>query len=392
MGRVYQPTEAVKDEHGNPVVGPDGKPLRRPRTKNWYIRFYDAAGKLHEKTGYRTRKAANDALIQIEAAKRRGERVSAEMGRMTFDEAAKAVEDDYAMNGRSTLDDVQRQIRLHLKPYFGGQRLTNITTDVITAYVVARQKEDAENATINRELSTLKRAFRLARRAGRISIEPYVPMLKERNTRQGFFERHQFDAVSQKLPVFLRPLALFYYWTGWRKTEALTLQIGQVDLRAGVVRLEPGSTKNRDGRQFHFGAVPELRDMLTAQLASAERLSVEHGRIVSHVFHRPDGLPIKSFRKAWARACKDAGCPTMLVHDFRRTAVRNLERAGVPRSVAMAMVGHKTEAIYRRYAIVDETMHREAAEKLNAFATGVPLEKRPATVRQFKRRAGGSGQ
>jgi hypothetical protein len=122
------------------------------------------------------------------------------MGRITFDDAVKAVEDDYAMNGRSTLDDVQRQIRLHLKPHFGGQRLTNLTTDVITAYVVARQAEDAENATINRELSTLKRAFRLAKRAGKITSEPHVPMLKERNTRQGFFERAQFEAVVAKLP------------------------------------------------------------------------------------------------------------------------------------------------------------------------------------------------
>ena len=76
----------------------------------------------------------------------------------------------------------------------------------------------------------------------------------------------------------------------------------------------------------------------------------------------------------------------MLLHDFRRTAVRNLERAGVPRSVAMAMVGHKTESIYRRYAIVDEQMHREAAEKLGAFATEKPARHRGGNVRPFRRR------
>lgn len=87
-----------------------------------------------------------------------------------------------------------------------------------------------------------------------------------------------------------------------------------------------------------------------------------------------------------ATAKEDPAYSGMLVHDFRRTAVRNPERAGVPRSVAMAMVGHKTESIYRRYAIVDETMHREAAEKLNAFATGKPTEHVQAgRVRQFRR-------
>lgn len=55
------------------------------------------------------------------------------------------------------------------------------------------------------------------------------------------------------------------------------------------------------------------------------------------------------------------------MHDYRRTQVRNLERSGVPRSNAMKMTGHKTEAVYSRYAIVDEGMFREGAEKLSAF-------------------------
>jgi hypothetical protein len=79
------------------------------------------------------------------------------------------------------------------------------------------------------------------------------------------------------------------------------------------------------------------------------------------------GVPIRSFRRAWITACKRAGIPGRIPHDFRRTAVRNLERAGVPRSVAMKLVGHTTEAIYRRYAIADESMLREAAAKLAAL-------------------------
>ena len=90
-------------------------------------------------------------------------------------------------------------------------------------------------------------------------------------------------------------------------------------------------------------------------------------RIVALVFHR-DGKPIKNLRKAWDTACKAAGCPGRIPHDFRRTAVRNVERAGVPRSAAMAMVGHKTEAIYRRYAIVDAGVLREAATKIDHAA------------------------
>jgi hypothetical protein len=73
------------------------------------------------------------------------------------------------------------------------------------------------------------------------------------------------------------------------------------------------------------------------------------------------------FYKAWQRAVRAAGV-ARVPHDFRRTAIRNLERDGVPRSVAMAMVGQKTEEVYRRYAIVDEAMIREAAIKMNRGA------------------------
>lgn len=87
---------------------------------------------------------------------------------------------------------------------------------------------------------------------------------------------------------------------------------------------------------------------------------------VTWVFHR-DGEPIKSYNTAWRAACRRAGYPGRLVHDCRRTAVRSLERAGVSRSVAMQLTGHKTEAVYRRYAIVAEADLRDGVAKLAAL-------------------------
>jgi integrase len=81
----------------------------------------------------------------------------------------------------------------------------------------------------------------------------------------------------------------------------------------------------------------------------------------------PNGKRVGDFRKSWKKACRAAGVPGGLVHDFRRTAVRNFERAGVPRSSAMKLTGHKTEAVYRRYAIVDGAMLKEAVVKLAAL-------------------------
>jgi hypothetical protein len=103
----------------------------------------------------------------------------------------------------------------------------------------------------------------------------------------------------------------------------------------------------------------------------------------------PASIPIDPdrvhFRAAWKNACKAAGCPGALVHDMRRSAVRTFERAGVPRSVAMSLVGHKTESIYRRYAIVDEAMQREAAARLDAWIAAPPAAASTATLTALRR-------
>ena len=174
------------------------------------------------------------------------------------------------------------------------------------------------------------------------------------------------------------------YATGWRKSEVLTLKASQVDLDARVVRLEPGETKNREGRAIHV--TTDIYTILKAHLDSLETLKAQ-GTISPFVFHRPDGSQIKDFRKRWESARERAGHPGTLIHDFRRSAVRNLERAGVPRSTSMQITGHKTESVFRRYAIVDEQMHREAAAKLDAWNSeqqGKAAEQR-GQVKRFKK-------
>ncbi len=108
---------------------------------------------------------------------------------------------------------------------------------------------------------------------------------------------------------------------------------------------------------------PRLREVLERQLAKTRDLEQATGRIIPWLFHR-NGNQIGNFRWVWQAACRDAGVPERIPPDFRRTAVRNLERAGVPRSTAMAMVGHRTESIYRRYAITDSVMLKEGAASL----------------------------
>ena len=316
---------------------------------------------MRESTGTDKETVARRMLRTREGNVERGIPIVPQMGKITFDDAVDDLLNDYKTNGKRTHDDTERRIGLHLKPAFKGKRLISTSTADVRAYVAARQAAGATNGTINRELSALKRMFTLAVQAGKLHAKPHISMLREDNVRRGFFERTQFESICEHLPVPLRAVVTFAYLTGWKKSEIFSLEWRQVDWAGRVVRLDPGTTKNREGRSFPFTAA--LETLLKDQHAEHERLK-KVGRIVPLVFHL-DGKRVHDLRGALKAACKAAGCPGRILHDFRRTAVRNLERAGVPRSAAMAMVGHKTEAIYRRYAIVDAGALRDAAAKID---------------------------
>ncbi len=195
---------------------------------------------------------------------------------------------------------------------------------------------------------------------------PHVPGVRVRNTRTGFIEDPELEGILSHLPEVLRTAIRFIALTGWRKREVLLLQWRQVDWTAKVVRLDPGSTKNDEGRVFPFGAFPELEEVLRLQRAYTDKAQEASGKIIPWVFHR-NGRFIRSYDTAWRTARQKAALPGALVHDLRRSAVRRLERAGVSRSVAMKPTGHKTEAVYRRYAIVSETDLAEGVAKLADF-------------------------
>jgi integrase len=207
--------------------------------------------------------------------------------------------------------------------------------------------------------------FKLAIQEERLTKAPLIPTIKLDNVRKGFFEPDEISRVLEHLPAHLRALINFANSTGWRIGEIKGLTWAGVDFKAGVVRLEPGTTKNDEGRTFPFTEDPRLADVLQQQLSITRELQRQRNCIIPWVFHR-DGEPIGRHTKPWKRACELAGCSGMLVHDLRRTVVRRLERAGVSRSVAMKLTGHKTESIYVRYAIVNESDLRAAVTKLTA--------------------------
>ncbi|TMB56461.1 MAG: site-specific integrase [Deltaproteobacteria bacterium] len=291
--------------------------------------------------------------------------IAPQLVRLTFRAAIREVLDDYRMNRKRSLVDVQRHLRLHLAPFFGRRRMAAITTADVRRYVARRQGEGAKNATINRELAVLSRAFTLAIAAGALLSRPHIALLREDNVRRGFFEAEEFEAVRRRLPSDLADFVSFLHTTGWRwRSEAARLRWTNVAFDVGEVRLEPGTTKTGEGRVFPFTA--ELRALLERRRAVTRDRERELGRIVPHVFTRANGMPLGTFNKRWATACRAAGVPGRVLHDFRRTAVRNLVRAGVPERVAMQMVGWKSRQMLDRYHIVSAADLIEAAKKLDA--------------------------
>jgi integrase len=157
-----------------------------------------------------------------------------------------------------------------------------------------------------------------------LSIKGYAP-------RKGFFEREQLDALLPHLPESVRPVIEVAYITGWRvRSEILSRKWDHVDFKGGWLRLNPGETKNAEGRSFAF--TPELRSILERQRTLASAIELQAGKAVEWVFFRSDGAPIRYFRRSWLTACEKAHLVGKIPHDFRRTAVRNLARIGVDRN------------------------------------------------------------
>jgi len=227
----------------------------------------------------------------------------------------------------------------------------------VARYIESRQQEGAANATINRELAALKRMFRLGQQStpAKVLRLPKIPRLREDNVRTGFLEDGQYRKLIEYCPeLWFRSMVEVGRTYGWRVSEVQNMRVSQLDLLQRTIRLEPGTTKNREGREV------SMTDAVYALLRECARGKAAD----AFVFTRPNGKPILSFRKLWAKACAFAGCPDLLFHDLRRTAARNLRRAGVAEGLIMRIGGWKTRSVFERYNIITQTDIKDAIVKL----------------------------
>ena len=274
--------------------------------RTWWIK-YQVGGRPQCVSSHSEKKEDAKRLLKArEGDVVKGVPITASVGCDTFEDAAVDLVNDYTTNRRRSLRVVQLRLTKHLTPVFARRRLMSITTADARAFTARRQAAGASNASINRDLILLKRLCTLAMQAGKLTVRPYIPLLKESHIRTGFFEPEQVTRVKQHLPVAMQPVVDVASITGWRTpSELLPLEWRQVHMQAGEVRLDPGTTKNEAGRVFPFTSA--LRRVLDDQQQVAETLTREQGILARYVFCYTTGqkagqrITASGFNKAWSK-------------------------------------------------------------------------------------------
>jgi len=342
----------------------------RRTTSKWWL-DYGLNGERHREPAHTASKAEALRLLRKRMAERESGKVVGRPDRVTFAQMRELTERQYALDGRRSMVRLKGAFA-HLERALGRDaRASEIRVERLDAYTAARLAAGASRSTVNYELAVMRRAFRLAIEKGLLASMPVIRLPQVRNRRTGFFDEGDIAALLLELPGDTRSLVQFLGLTGWRRSEGLGLTWDSVDWEGEVIRLAASDTKGGDARLFPFGSAPELKTLLEARWANQDGL---------FVFHRGGSrIGEGALTGAWKGACKRAGLLGRLVHDLRRTAARDLRRAGVSEGEIMRLCGWRTRSMFDRYNIIDEEdLARAVAKRFNGKTTTKPEASTPA--------------
>lgn len=330
------------------------------RGQIWWIQYYGQGQLFRESTRSELKSVAISLLKLREGDIGHGRLPTLNAELTTFEDLAALYLQDYQINGRKTPNRA-KQLTTRLRESFGRFRACRITSEQIRSYIARRQAEGMANGTINRELGALKRMFRLGSQQTPplVVSTPHIPYLQEHNVRQGFFTEEEYKLLRAALPDHVKVPLIIGYWTGMRAGEIVMLRWEQIDLERGLLRLEPGTTKNNQGR-----LIPLVKEVTEAlwQWKHQTLLRYPYCPWVCHFRgERLQRVP----KTVWQKVCEQVGLKGKLFHDLRRTAVRNMVRAGISERVAMAISGHKTRSVFDRYNIVSELDLLEVKDRID---------------------------
>lgn len=323
------------------------------RGEIYWIAYYRNGHQIRESAETTDERKAWKLLQRRLEEVKRPEFVGPSEKKLTLEDLEKKILADYERHGRRSLQTAQHCLK-PVKAHFEYDTLLQITPSRIEKYQTDRLAKGMARATVNREIRYLLHGYRLLFDAGEISYVPKVKLLEGENVREGFLNKPEFEAVVEQLSPDVRDVVRFLYNSAWRTGEALKIEWNKVDLDDWIVRLTRKNEKTKHPRTLPL--VGELREVIENRIQKRRP-------DCPYVFHR-DGKPIKSFRKAWATACETAGLDGIVPHDMRRSAIRNMRKAGIGESDGMKISGHRTNSVYKRYDIVDEEDQRRTMERV----------------------------
>jgi integrase len=329
------------------------------RGRIWWIQYFVRGQIIPESSGSTERADAENLLKQRIGEVAAGRRVGPE--RATVADLCQLVIEDNQIRKLRDAQHVEWRYKAHIEPLLGSLLASRFGSAQLRQYVAKRRQAGASDATINRELAILHRGFRLGLQDDPPLVQrvPAIPLLEEDNVRQGFLEQEQYEHLLEELPVSLKALFVCGYHTGARKNELRRIQWPQVDFESCLIRLSAGQTKGKRARTLPIYG--DMRRWLERQRETCPEDSL-------WVFHGTHYCPVDNHLNGWAEACKRAGLPGLLFHDLRRSAVRNMKRAGIQDKVAMEISGHRTRSVFDRYNIIDVTDLHNAGERLEEYA------------------------
>jgi integrase len=332
-----------------------GRLYKRGRT--WWVQVYDHDGRrVRFSTGTRDKREA-DRLLNDKLAELNKGRPVIGPPRITVGQLLQALEDDYKVKGRASMDRL-KSARGHLEAFFTpSKKAVAIRGGDLQRYLLHRTEgESASMQTVRYELAMLRRAFVLQQRMEVLDRIPVFPEFEAASSRDTYVPDGDHRAIVAQLDDPVSHLVTFLYWTGWRvgargDEGALNLTWDDVDWSTGSLRVGSGSKTKKPGR-FYFDAVPEVEGVLRAL----------RGRNEAWVFARANGrrLGYKFALQAFKDAQEKAGVGPYRLHDYRRSVARRLEQGGIPRSTAMRITGHRTEHVFRQYAVGEDEDVRKA--------------------------------
>lgn len=340
----------------------------------WWLQYYDHGRPRNESSGSTDEATARRILNQRVADIAAGRDLTPET--CTVADLCRLVMADYRLRKLRDAQTVEWRYEANIKPGLGHLRAGKVTAAIIGRYIEDRRRAGASDATINRELSIVSRGYNLGRQEDPPLVRrvPRFPHLEEDNARQGFLEPEAYERLLEEMPKRLKALLVCAYHVGTRSGELRQIRIEQVDFDASQVHLERKQTKGKRARTLPIYGDMErwLRQQIDGAPAGCR-----------WVFYGARGGMIEGHLKGWHEACEAAGMPDLLFHDLRRSAVRNMKRAGIQDKVAMEISGHKTRSIFDRYNIVDEGDLEAAGEKLGRYFSE-RKEARAAKLRRVK--------